>query len=140
MATINDVIFNLSQDKKELSELTKFHWNEMMSCASLKGIISFRIELMTFIDHLSNNYEQNKVRKLQKQLKRYFDFIREVEAVELNSSNYIKNILAPMKKMRAEFKSWKKHSNITKLLSERSVKLIEKDAKKQAEEAVSNAA
>ena len=134
MAKFEDLLVNLHGEHKELAELTRESWSNMMSWASLKSLVKFRLEILTYVSILRDK-DQRQVRKHVKKIREYMAEIHEVSQVELNSSNYIKNILTPIKEAREDFKAYKEGS-LAKVVSKKAQKAIEKASKKEGETAV----
>lgn len=134
MAKFEDLLVNLHGEHKELAELTRESWSNMMSWASLKSLVKFRLEILTYVSILRDK-DQRQVRKHVKKIREYMAVIHEVSQVELNSSNYIKNILTPIKAAREDFKAYKEGS-LAKVVSKKAQKAIEKASKVEGETAV----
>ncbi len=96
MATLNNKIFNLSNDVKELTKLTKEAWSEMMQYACLKALTKHRLEILKLVDVLGKENSRKHVQKLQKFVKNLYD----LEQIPLSSKTYIKQILTPLKTER----------------------------------------
>ena len=130
MATLNNKLFDLKNDIKELTKLTKDAWSEMMQWACIKALTKFRFTLLLFVSELGDS---GKVKKHTKRLQGFMAELKRLEDLPLNSKTYIKQILVPLKGLREEFETFKKGS-ILNTFSETKIELIELQAERQAEE------
>lgn len=122
--SVQDKIFDMSNDKKALDAEIRINWNDMMANASLRSILCLRLEVLKFISTVGSSTE---VRKHAKKLQEFSARITALESLPLNSKTYIKQILTPAKAIRSDFDSWKKGS-ITNAISPTVIKLIELEA------------
>ncbi len=128
MATLNNKIFNLTNDVKELTKLTKEAWSEMMQYACLKALTKHRLEIMKFVDACGKAESKKHVQKLQKFIRN----LHELENIPLTSATYIKRILTPLKQEREHFELFKAGS-VTNVLSIETITQIETESATEAE-------
>lgn len=129
-SALEDAIFGYKSDFKRYKEKTKEGWNVMMFNASLKALVSIRIELLVFINRLGDS---GKVKKHAKKLARFFKRLNDIENIDLNSSTYIKHVLVPAKQLRKEFEVWKTQS-VTNIIDGKEIADLENEAEQKTEE------
>ena len=134
MSTIQGIITGLSGEVATLDGEIAEHWGLMMKGASIRGVLRAKLQTTKLMQVLQDSgSEERKAKRYKKRLSEFLAEIQRIEAIELSSKTYIKQILAPLKTLREDFASWVKGSDLSKILGEDDVKYILKKATRVAD-------
>ena len=129
MSSIREIIEDLNEDTVRHSDIITESWNRMMLFVSIRGLTTFRIELLSYIEIIG---EGAKVKKHTRKLNAFFQELIRLENIDLNSKTYIKEVLSPLKAVRKEFAEWRELS-VTNIVDNAVSKAITKRGKEAGE-------